>query len=317
MAVDPSKLSLAELQDRFLQRGEPVTSHCLHKLRRDPRRGARRLYAALEKRRRQERERQLRQEALLNFECLLWRSGIERLAGVDEAGVGPLAGPVVAAAVVFEPGVEIDGIDDSKRLEPAVREELAAAIREQAAGVGVGVAEVDEIDEINVYQAALLAMRRAVEALPDRPQHLLVDARTIPDLDIPQSPFDKGDGINFSIAAASIIAKTHRDRLMDALDERYPEYGFSRHKGYATPEHQEAVRRHGPCEIHRCSYTFIQELTGGYSRRFYELQERLATVAGRRQLARFEEELAGRREELPEAEYRKLRLTVSRRWKTL
>src|SRR5690606_15705237 len=122
---------------------------------------------------------------------------------------------------------------------------------------------------LNVYHAALLAMRRAVEALPMRPDHLLVDARTIPDLDLPQNAFHKGDGIDYSIAAASIIAKTHRDELMEKLDAQYPGYGFARHKGYATADHQAAVRRLGPSPIHRRSFTFLRELRGEYSEHFY------------------------------------------------
>lgn len=317
MAVDPSQLSLAEIEERFLRRGESATSHFLKKLQRDRRQGARRLHAALARRRERQRDEERRLTALLHFERLLWRSGLRHLAGVDEAGMGPLAGPVVAAAVVFPPEVSIAGIDDSKRLDAGQRDELEGEIRRQATGVGIGLAAVAEIDELNVYQAGLVAMRRAVEALPVHPQHLLVDARRIPDCDVPQSAFEKGDGLNFSIAAASILAKTHRDRLMEELDARYPRYGFAQHKGYATPEHQEAIRRHGPSPVHRCSYTFLKELCGEYSERFYELQERLVGAAGRRELARFEDDLTALREELPEAEYKKLRLTLGRRWKAL
>jgi ribonuclease HII len=160
-------------------------------------------------------------------------------------------------------------------------------------------------------------MRRAVEALPEPPQHLLLDARELPDLPIPQNRFDKGDGIDFSIAAASIVAKTHRDALMERLDRRYPEYGFARHKGYGTQEHQEAIRAHGPCEIHRLSFQFIHELCGALSERFYELRERLWAVETRRDLAAFEEALPEHRETLAEGEYRKLRLMATRRWGTI
>src|SRR4030095_11183112 len=123
---------------------------------------------------------------------------------------------------------------------------LALEIRAKASGIGVGTASVEEIDRINIYHAALLAMRRAVEALPRPPQHVLVDARTVPGVDVPQNQFNKGDGINFSIAAASIIAKTERDAMMDALDREYPGYGFASHKGYATPEHPAAITQLAP-----------------------------------------------------------------------
>ncbi len=317
MAVDPSKLSVGEIRRRFVQGSEPVSGLLLNRLRRDPRQGVRQVYEALRRRQDQEREERLRLDAMLNFERVLWRSGITRIAGVDEAGVGPLAGPVVAAAVVFPPGVEIAGIDDSKRVDPERRETLAVAIREAAAAVAVGIAQVTEIDRLNVYHAGILAMRRAVEGLPEPPEHVLLDAREIPELPIPQNRFDKGDGLNFSIAAASIIAKTHRDRMMRELDRRYPDYGFARHKGYGTAEHQAAIRAHGPCEIHRMSFPVIAELCGEFSELFYALRERLEAVAGRRELAAFEDDLAGHRERLAEEEHRKLRLMVTRRWNTV
>jgi ribonuclease HII len=317
MASDPARLSVVEIRRRFVQGGEPVSGQFLNRLRRDRRQGVRQLHDALRRRQEREREERLRLDAMLNFERVLWRSGLTRIAGVDEVGIGPLAGPVVAAAVVFPPGAEVAGVDDSKRLDPERREELAVAIRAAAAAIGIGVAEVPEIDRLNVYHAGCLAMRRAVEALPEPPQHLLLDARELPDLPIPQNRFDKGDGIDFSIAAASIVAKTHRDALMAGLDRRYPEYGFARHKGYGTKEHQEAIREHGPCEIHRLSFQFIHELCGALSELFYELRERLGKVESRRDLAAFEEALPEHRDRLAEGEYKKLRLMVTRRWGTI
>lgn len=309
-----SDLSIAEIRSRYLQGAEPVSPQLLGRLKRDPRSGVRQVYQVLKRRQDKEREERLRLDALLNFERVLWKTGVRRVAGVDEAGVGPLAGPVVAAAVVFHPDTEIAGIDDSKKLDPEAREELAVVIRQRAAAVGVGVAEVAEIDRLNVYHAALQAMRRAVEALPEPPQHVLVDARTIPGLDVPQNPFDKGDGLNFSIAAASIVAKTHRDALMVELERRHPGYGFAAHKGYATREHQDAVTRLGPCEAHRLSYPFLRELCGEFSQRFYELRERLCGIDGRRELGRFEKHLGRIADELAEEELRKLKLMVRRRW---
>ena len=316
MPADPSRLSIEELRRRYVHDGEPASGQFLNRLRRDRRQAARQLHDVLRRRQERERGERLRLDAMLNFERVLWRSGVTRIAGVDEVGVGPLAGPVVAAAVVFPPGAEIAGIDDSKRLDPERREALSEEIR-AAAAVGIGVAEVAEIDRLNVYHAGCLAMRRAVEALSEPPQHILLDARELPEVPIPQNRFDKGDGIDFSIAAASIVAKTHRDALMARLDRRYPEYGFARHKGYGTKEHQEAIREHGPCEIHRMSFQFIHELCGALSELFYELRDRLGRVETRRELAAFEEALPRHRESLTEGEYRKLRLMATRRWSTI
>lgn len=317
MALTLAKLSIDQIRERYARADQPVTPQILSQLKRDPRLGVRQLYEVLRKRHERERAEHLRLDAMLNFERVLWRSGVESIAGVDEAGTGPLAGPVVAAAVVFRPHTELAGIDDSKKLDPEQRAAAEKEIRAIAAGIGVGVADVGEIDRLNVYQAALLAMRRAVEALPVRPQHVLVDARNIPGVDAPQNCFNKGDGINFSIAAASIIAKTYRDRLMGELASAYPGYGFDRHKGYGTPEHQDAIRRLGPSPIHRMSFTFIREICGEYSELFYTLKHRLEESREHALLKSFEEELTGRREELDEDEQRKLRLMLSRRWKTL
>jgi ribonuclease HII len=317
MAFDLSSLPVDEIRRRFVQDGEPVSGQLLNRLRRDPRQGVRQLYDLLRRRQEREREERLRLDSMLNFERVLWKSGVTRIAGVDEVGVGPLAGPVVAAAVVFRPGTEVPGVDDSKRLDPQRREELAAAIRGAAAAVAVGLAEVADVDRVNVYHAGLLAMRRAVEALPEPPEHILLDARELAEVPIPQNRFDKGDGINFSIAAASIVAKTHRDGLMVELDRRYPEYGFARHKGYGTAEHQAAIRRHGPCPVHRASFQFIRELCGEFSDLFYELRDRLGAAEARSELAAFEDALPEHRETLAEEEYKKLRLMVTRRWSTI
>jgi ribonuclease HII len=317
MALDLKKLSVKEIRARYLRENVPVSAHLLNALRRDEREGVQQLHAALKKRYADERREQARLDAMLNFERVLWRSGVQYIAGVDEVGVGPLAGPVIAAAVIFKPSTNIARVDDSKRLDPDARAELAVAIRREALGVGIGMATVEEIDRINIYQAGLLAMRRAVEALPVAPQHVLVDARTIPGIAAPQNPFTKGDGINFSIAAASIVAKTHRDALMEELDVRYPEYGFRQHKGYSTPQHQAAIRRFGPCVLHRMSYPFIQELRGQYSRAFYEMKEQLAAACSRRLLKSMERRLKADAVELSEHERRKLKLIITRRWKTL
>ena len=312
-----SNLSIQEIRRQFLHQQQPVTAQFLNKLGRDPRQGVRKLREILKKRYEQERAERLRLQNMLNFERVLWRSGVRAVAGVDEVGVGPLAGPVVAAAVIFPPETEIAGINDSKQLEPEQRSKLAATIRASASAIGVGSAEVGEIDRLNIYHAALLAMRRAIEALPLTPEHVLVDARIVPGVSIPQNCFNKGDGLNFSIAAASIIAKTHRDRLMEELEKEYPGYGFAQHKGYGTPEHQQAIRELGPSPIHRLSFQFIRELCGEFSELFYNLKQQLQEVDSETDLRAFEATLTARWSELDEQEQRKMRLMLSRRWKTV
>jgi ribonuclease HII len=194
---------------------------------------------------------------LLTRERELWASGIEHVAGVDEAGVGPLAGPLVAAAVIFPPGFGIRGVDDSKKVAPELRASLAREIRATASAFAVAIVEPDEIDRLNVYWAGLVAMARAIAALSVLPQHVLLDARRVPGCDLPQEPIVKGDAHCHAIAAASILAKTTRDEIMVGYEARYPGYGFGAHKGYATASHRDALRRLGPCPIHRRSYVLI------------------------------------------------------------
>jgi ribonuclease HII len=315
--MELNKLSLEEIREQLLRGDQPITAHFLNKLGRDPRQGARKIYELLKKRYEKERTDRVRVLNMLNFERVLWKSGIQSVAGIDEVGIGPLAGPVVAAAVVFPPGTELAGIDDSKRLDIDQRVKMEAVIRRTATAIGVGMAEVGEIDRLNIYHAALLAMRRAVEALPVKPGHLLIDARIIPDVSIPQNAFFKGDGINFSIAAASIIAKTYRDRLMQDLEKKYPGYGFAQHKGYGTAEHQNSIRQLGPCPVHRMSFPFIRELCGGFSELFYELKQKLEVVDSAAGLRNFETKLKDCCPSMDEREQRKMRLMLSRRWKTI
>jgi ribonuclease HII len=197
------------------------------------------------------------------------QGGAVRIAGLDEAGRGPLAGPVVAAAVVVPPSFLVEGVNDSKKLTEKKRSLLFDRIYSHADGVGVGIADPKEIDRLNILRASLLAMARAVADLPTDPDHLLIDgtfripedqARThqIP-ADVPQTAIPKGDAKSISIAAASIIAKVTRDRLMVQYHREYPAYGFDRHKGYPTRAHREAIERHGVCAIHRRSFKGVKE----------------------------------------------------------
>ena len=314
MELNLSMLSVAEIRRHFLDQKDSDPPGLLARLQKDPREGVRKIYHHLRNRREKENAERRRIESMLNLERVLWKSGIRHIAGADEVGVGPLAGPVVAAAVIFPPGVFISRVDDSKRLSPRVRREVAQTIRQRALGIGVGLAEVAEIDELNVYHAGLLAMRRAVESLPLRPEHLLVDARNIPGLSMPQNKFSKGDGLSFSIASASIVAKTYRDQLMVELGQTYPQYGLDRNKGYCTREHQEAIRRHGPCAIHRKSYTFIQELCGEYSDLFYGLRDKAQRLSSVRELTVLAKEFEAVRSQLSQRERRKLKLLLARNW---
>ncbi len=180
--------------------------------------------------------------------------GFGCIVGIDEAGRGPLAGPVVAAAVALPEGVKIDGVTDSKRMTERAREKAFQDLVACGARIGIGVASHKEIDQINILRAALEAMKRAVLNLPDEAEFLLVDGIHPVPLDIPQKCLKKGDLICHSISAASVIAKVYRDRIMGSYHEAYPQYGFGKNKGYGTREHLEAIRRFGPCPIHRFTF---------------------------------------------------------------
>jgi ribonuclease HII len=184
----------------------------------------------------------------------LRRRGYRLLAGVDEAGRGCLAGPVVAAAVILPERYLLPGLDDSKRLDAASRERLDRELRHRAVAVGVGVVSVADIESRNILRASLAAMRIAIESLRPEPDAILVDAVSVPGVRRPQLPVVHGDALCSSIAAASIVAKVHRDGLMQELARRYPAYSFEQHKGYGTPEHWEALRLYGPCPEHRLTY---------------------------------------------------------------
>ena len=189
------------------------------------------------------------------FDAAVRAEGYPVLCGVDEAGRGPLCGPVFAAAVVLSPGTMIGGLTDSKKLSESRRESLFDEICERAAGYGIGSASVEEIERYNILQATFLAMTRAVEALPLRPDLVLVDGNRAPaGLSLPVRTVVKGDLLSASVAAASILAKVSRDRVLRALDEVYPEYGFAKHKGYGTREQYAAIDRYGPTPEHRLSF---------------------------------------------------------------
>lgn len=184
------------------------------------------------------------------------------MAGVDEAGRGPLAGPVVAAAVVLSPGRIPQTIDDSKKLSPDARAHAFEEIADLAVSIGVGISSPDTIDRVNILQASLLAMKRAVDSLEVRPDCIIVDGRQVPDVDIPALAVVKGDSRCASVAAASIVAKVIRDRIMESMDFLYPMYRFSKNKGYGTTAHLEALRTHGPTSLHRFSFEPVERSLG-------------------------------------------------------
>ena len=195
-----------------------------------------------------------RLDTMLEFERDLYSKGITLVAGVDEAGRGPLCGPVVAAAVILNPNEKIAGVNDSKKLTEKKREELFSIIKEKAVAYSVGIVDEKTIDEINILEATRLAMKKAVEGLKEVPGHVLVDAEKHVPINIPYTPIIKGDAKSESIAAASIIAKVTRDHMIEELDKKYPEYHFAKNKGYGTREHIAAIKEHGLCEIHRKTF---------------------------------------------------------------
>lgn len=189
-----------------------------------------------------------------SFELAARDAGYRHVCGIDEAGRGPLSGPVVAAACVLEPGTEIPGLNDSKKLTPKKRDLLYDLVIERATDFAVGFATPEEIDSINILNATMLAMRRAIAALKEPADYALVDGNCIRDYPIPARAIIKGDSLSMSVAAASILAKVTRDRLCLEDDRQYPTYGFAKHKGYGTAEHIAALRTYGPCPIHRKTF---------------------------------------------------------------
>lgn len=203
----------------------------------------------------------LRQKKMLETEERLWQDGYEFIAGVDEAGRGPLAGPVYAAAVILPKGIRLDGINDSKKLSPKKRDELYDEITQKALAYSVCSVSEEVIDEINILNATHLAMNNAVNGLKLKPDYVVIDGNSIKGMEILHETIVKGDAKSMSIAAASILAKVSRDRYITKMAKIYPEYGFENHKGYGTKEHTDAILKYGACEIHR--KTFLKNILGG------------------------------------------------------
>lgn len=245
-------MTVNEIKKELEEAPAEKVTELLMAYREDPRASVAALVRKYEKKQEKMRQEIKRLERMKQYEYQYEKEGI--ICGIDEAGRGPLAGPVVAAAVILPKDCQILYINDSKKLSPAKREELYEAIMKKACAVGVGYASPARIDEINILQATYEAMREAVGKLSAEPQVLLNDAVTIPGIDIMQVPIIKGDAKSISIAAASIIAKVTRDRLMIEYDREFPQYGFASHKGYGSAGHIEALKQYGPSPIHRKSF---------------------------------------------------------------
>lgn len=257
-----SNMTLTELK-KWLQEEGPFNEETLEDLlKRDRRKGARDLIRKRLNSLKRNREEEARLEKLIFYEKQLWDKGVKFIAGVDEAGRGPLAGPVVAAAVILPVNKKIYGARDSKQLTPPKREDLFLQIREEALCCSLGIVDVSYIDKFNIFRAGLEAMRRALVGLEIKPQHILTDAFTVPGISIHQSPLVKGDTLSLSVACASILAKVTRDKLMVDYHNQFPQYGFAQHKGYPTREHFEAIKKHGISPIHRHSFKLETEREG-------------------------------------------------------
>jgi ribonuclease HII len=255
-------------------------------LEQDPRLGVRRLGIRARQAWQRAQDEEARLGRLVELEQRWWGRGCERVAGVDEVGRGCLAGPVVAAAVILRPGTWLPGLDDSKKLAPEKREHLAAQLAAQAQAVGIGQVEAGEIDQIDILQASLKAMRLALAQLGEAPQQVLVDGSHQPGSPYPETAVVEGDSRSLSIAAASVVAKVHRDRLMTEYDARYPGYGFAAHKGYGSPRHLEALQALGPCPLHRHSFAPVARMRRA-SESFLLFKEGIASCRHLAELERF------------------------------
>ncbi len=237
---------------------EAVAPELIEILAADPRTAVVRLVDRWRRRQAAIAAEEARLEKLSAYEKQYFDQGRRLVAGVDEAGRGPLAGPVVVGAVILPPDCRLAGLDDSKKLTAEQREELYIRIKEKAVAVSHAVIGVEDIDRINIYQATVKGMYAALTALAPAPEAVLVDAVPLRELLVPHRAIIGGDALSASIAAASVIAKVERDRIMTALDREYPDYGFARHKGYGTAEHLAALRRCGPCAAHRRSFAPVR-----------------------------------------------------------
>ncbi len=253
------KMSLKKLQSLIQEQGPEVYEEVINALADDPRGGAQKLVRQCRARLEEWKRERARLLHMYSYERQVWAMGYKLVAGLDEVGRGPLAGPVVAAAVILPGEVMLPGLEDVRRLTARRRQEVYEEIREKALAIGIGMVQPDGIDEAHVTMATYRAMVKAVQDLAVAPDYLLVDGVHLPDVTQPQAPIVNGDGQSCSIAAASVVAKVARDAYMIEVDKIYPQYGFASHKGYGTQEHREALERYGPCPLHRRSGGAVRE----------------------------------------------------------
>ena len=254
--MDIENLSIKDIKNLIITTKDEEKEELWQAIKNDARKGVQTLLKAHE---REEKER-LRIAALYKYENECRKRGHKFVAGVDEVGRGPLAGPVVVSAVILPPDFFIPKLNDSKKLSESTREKLYDIILENAVAVNTAVIDEKTIDRINIYQAAMNGMYQAIYGLSVKPDEVLIDAMPLDSLEIPHQSIIKGDAKSASIAAASIVAKVTRDRMMNDFDKIYPQYGFAQNKGYGTKEHVEALRKYGPCKIHRCSFEPIKSM---------------------------------------------------------
>lgn len=250
--------TIAQIKEKL--QSENINQQYLNRLKNDDRIGVRKLVKQYEKQQEQLKIEREKFEKMTEIEYRLYEKNYKLIAGIDEVGRGPLAGPVVAAAVILPKDFELIGLNDSKQLNEDKRNKFYEIIREQALDIGIGISGNDEIDEINIFEATKLAMKRAVLDLNQAPSYLLIDAVQLNDLPIEQQSIIKGDSKSISIAAASIVAKVTRDSMMKKLHEQYPMYHFNSNMGYGTKEHLEALKQFGPSPVHRKSFKPVSDL---------------------------------------------------------
>lgn len=251
------KRSIKEVK-MLLEEIKSLSDERLTELRSDERKGVQDLIAKFERQYAKKTERAAQFDKMQSFERAAKQKGYRMIAGIDEVGRGPLAGPVVAAAVILPEGMEDIGLDDSKKLSAKKREEIFEMIKEQAVAIGIGIVDAFTIDKINIYEASKVAMKRAIELLPENPDYLLIDAMKL-DTGIPEEGIIKGDAKSISIAAASIVAKEVRDQMMKDYEQLYPGYGFAQNAGYGTKAHIEGLKKLGPTPIHRMTFAPVKE----------------------------------------------------------
>ena len=308
----PSDMSVSEAAAYVAGRPRGLEAF-LTALESDARSGMRSLAERARKQKRADRRERNRLLRMLKHERRLWEKGYANVAGVDEVGRGPLAGPVVASAVILPPTARIKGLDDSKALTAESREELYEEIRAKALDISIGSVPPEEIDQINIYQATLKAMRAAISGLETAPDYALIDGNRVPESGCRELAVVGGDAASLSIAAASVVAKVTRDQEMVDWDARYPAYGFTGHKGYASAEHIGALMDQGPCPIHRRSFSTVEDALAARSDTFRQVREEVDSIKRTAELDTYQATLHRKLSELSDEERSDIDNRIDRR----